>query len=125
MSKDKESIQVTIRVRPLSDKYQSPYPDKLIKLPKPASGFRKIPIPSTLPPIRTKKKNIPSTPSVIKTHKMICSSKLEKKAPSTVWKVTPPLIPGYNCTIFAYGQTGAGKTFTMMGVNPEHENYYE
>lgn len=25
---------------------------------------------------------------------------------------------GYNCTIFAYGQTGAGKTFTMMGVNP-------
>jgi hypothetical protein len=25
---------------------------------------------------------------------------------------------GYNCTIFAYGQTGAGKTYTMMGVNP-------
>ena len=27
---------------------------------------------------------------------------------------------GYNCTIFAYGQTGAGKTFTMMGTNPEN-----
>ena len=22
---------------------------------------------------------------------------------------------GYNCTVFAYGQTGAGKTFTMQG----------
>ena len=24
---------------------------------------------------------------------------------------------GYNGTIFAYGQTGAGKTFTMMGLD--------
>lgn len=25
-------------------------------------------------------------------------------------------LEGYNCTIFAYGQTGAGKTFTMQGA---------
>lgn len=25
---------------------------------------------------------------------------------------------GYNCTIFAYGQTGTGKTYTM-GSNPQ------
>ena len=91
MSKDKESIQVTIRVRPLSDKYQSSYPDKLIKLPKPAYGFRKIPIPSTSPPIRTKKKNIPLTPSAIKTPRTICFGKLERKAPNFVWKVFLPL----------------------------------
>jgi len=30
---------------------------------------------------------------------------------------------GYNCTIFAYGQTGAGKTYTMMGVTSDHEQY--
>ena len=30
---------------------------------------------------------------------------------------------GYNCTIFAYGQTGAGKTYTMMGVNSDHQDY--
>lgn len=24
--------------------------------------------------------------------------------------------PGFNATIFAYGQTGAGKTFTMQGI---------
>ena len=27
-----------------------------------------------------------------------------------------PLVEGYNGTIFAYGQTGAGKTHTMEGV---------
>ena len=27
------------------------------------------------------------------------------------------VLEGYNATIFAYGQTGAGKTFTMMGVD--------
>jgi len=26
---------------------------------------------------------------------------------------------GYNSTIFAYGQTGAGKTFTMLGKSDE------
>lgn len=25
---------------------------------------------------------------------------------------------GYNCTVFAYGQTGTGKTYTM-GCNPD------
>ena len=25
------------------------------------------------------------------------------------------MIAGYNCTIFAYGQTGTGKTYTMSG----------
>lgn len=25
------------------------------------------------------------------------------------------LFEGYNCTLFTYGQTGAGKTYTMLG----------
>lgn len=29
------------------------------------------------------------------------------------------VLSGFNCTIFAYGQTGTGKTFTMEG---EHTN---
>ncbi|XP_054007710.1 kinesin-like protein Klp61F isoform X1 [Hylaeus anthracinus] len=27
------------------------------------------------------------------------------------------VLAGYNCTVFAYGQTGTGKTFTMEGIN--------
>ncbi|ODQ63380.1 kinesin-domain-containing protein, partial [Nadsonia fulvescens var. elongata DSM 6958] len=30
-------------------------------------------------------------------------------------KILKEMISGYNCTIFAYGQTGTGKTFTMSG----------
>lgn len=36
-------------------------------------------------------------------------------------EVVSPLIEevlaGYNCTVFAYGQTGTGKTHTMVGEN--------
>jgi hypothetical protein len=27
-------------------------------------------------------------------------------------------LDGYNCTVFAYGQTGTGKTFTLTGDLP-------
>ena len=29
---------------------------------------------------------------------------------------------GFNCCLFAYGQTGAGKTYTTLGHNFETEN---
>ena len=35
--------------------------------------------------------------------------------------IVDSIFQGYNGTVFAYGQTGCGKTFTMMGIvdNPE------
>ncbi|KAL3530672.1 hypothetical protein ACH5RR_009994 [Cinchona calisaya] len=32
-----------------------------------------------------------------------------------VWPTVYEVLEGYNCTIFAYGQTGTGKTYTMEG----------
>ncbi|KAK4408883.1 Kinesin-like protein KIN-5D [Sesamum angolense] len=32
-----------------------------------------------------------------------------------VWPIVFEVLEGYNCTIFAYGQTGTGKTYTMEG----------
>jgi kinesin family protein 11 len=42
---------------------------------------------------------------------------------NTVKPVVDESLAGYNCTIFAYGQTGTGKTYTMLGnLAPEHKN---
>lgn len=30
---------------------------------------------------------------------------------------------GYNCTVFAYGQTGTGKTYTVVGNYQGDEGY--
>lgn len=34
---------------------------------------------------------------------------------SAIWPIVFEILEGYNCTIFAYGQTGTGKTYTMEG----------
>lgn len=34
---------------------------------------------------------------------------------SVVNPLIEEVLQGYNCTVFAYGQTGTGKTFTMVG----------
>ena len=33
--------------------------------------------------------------------------------------IVEEVLKGFNCTIFAYGQTGTGKTFTMVGLKDE------
>lgn len=40
----------------------------------------------------------------------------------TGYPIVESCIQGYNGTIFAYGQTGTGKTFTMEGEDNPHEN---
>ena len=120
MSKDKESIQVTIRVRPLSEKYILFNLDKWHRLHNHVYGLKNKLIKFILLPKKIKKKNIHSIQSVIVLLKIACFKKLEENQHSIVCRVLKYCYIGYNCTIFAYGQTGAGKTFTMMGTNPEN-----
>ncbi|KAF4084385.1 hypothetical protein AMELA_G00128400 [Ameiurus melas] len=42
---------------------------------------------------------------------------------SVVYPILDEVIMGYNCTIFAYGQTGTGKTFTMEGERSPNEEF--
>lgn len=42
---------------------------------------------------------------------------------SMVAPVIDEVLQGYNCTIFAYGQTGTGKTFTMEGERSPNDQY--
>ncbi|XP_072246625.1 kinesin-like protein KIF11 isoform X2 [Leuresthes tenuis] len=42
---------------------------------------------------------------------------------SVVFPILDEVIMGYNCTVFAYGQTGTGKTFTMEGERSPDEQF--
>ncbi|KAJ8362526.1 hypothetical protein AAFF_G00369840 [Aldrovandia affinis] len=42
---------------------------------------------------------------------------------SVVYPILDEVILGYNCTVFAYGQTGTGKTFTMEGERSPNEEF--
>ncbi|XP_033881240.3 kinesin-like protein KIF11 [Acipenser ruthenus] len=42
---------------------------------------------------------------------------------SVVFPILDEVIMGYNCTVFAYGQTGTGKTFTMEGERSPNEEF--
>uniref|UniRef100_A0A8C4R6U8 Kinesin-like protein n=1 Tax=Eptatretus burgeri TaxID=7764 RepID=A0A8C4R6U8_EPTBU len=42
---------------------------------------------------------------------------------SVVCPILDEVIMGYNCTVFAYGQTGTGKTFTMEGDRSSDGNF--
>lgn len=39
----------------------------------------------------------------------------------TVQPLVNAVLEGFNCTVFAYGQTGTGKTFTMEGIRDDPE----
>lgn len=47
------------------------------------------------------------------------NSKQQEVYNAVVRPVVMEVIEGYNCTIFAYGQTGTGKTFTMEGARSD------
>ena len=47
------------------------------------------------------------------------NSKQENIFVETAYPIIENVLEGYNGTIFAYGQTGCGKTFTMAGGNSE------
>lgn len=47
-------------------------------------------------------------------------SKQEEVYETTAFSLVESVAEGYNGTIFAYGQTGAGKTWTMVGM-PQDE----
>ena len=42
---------------------------------------------------------------------------------SVVCPILDEVILGYNCTVFTYGQTGTGKTFTMEGERSPDEEF--
>ncbi|GAA5801870.1 hypothetical protein HPULCUR_007326 [Helicostylum pulchrum] len=81
--------------------------------------------PSTLEPVS----NAPDTKILLKTNNTIYSfdrvfdqyATQEKIYEAVADPVLKEVLKGYSCTIFAYGQTGTGKTYTMEGDLSEDE----
>ncbi|XP_015428672.1 PREDICTED: bipolar kinesin KRP-130-like [Dufourea novaeangliae] len=104
--KDKsQNIQVSVRVRPLVAAEQNNRSTNIIEVPN-----NKELIVHEFPKDKFTKKfkfdNVfgPSSKQ-IDVYNAVVSPLLEQ------------VLAGYNCTVFAYGQTGTGKTFTMEGTN--------
>ena len=112
MSKKDETVKVVVRVRPLSSgeirngnkvAAEADQSRGLITLKNPRADDREPPKNFSFDAVfahDVKQKYIYDT----------CAS-----------SVVESVLEGYNGTIFAYGQTGAGKTFTMEGVTDEQE----
>ncbi|OTF79817.1 kinesin-like protein KIF11-like protein, partial [Euroglyphus maynei] len=54
-----------------------------------------------------------------------CKAEQFKVYRSVVEPLVEQVIEGYNCTVFAYGQTGTGKTYTMVGDHSGTESSWE
>ncbi|GAB0095548.1 Kinesin-like protein Klp61F [Sergentomyia squamirostris] len=101
--KGNQNIQVYLRVRPLSSREFALRSSEVVDV----ATNREIHIRPTLD---------------AKTSKKFCFDRVfgvDSHQKSVYSQVVAPFIGevlrGYNCTVFAYGQTGTGKTYTMVG----------
>jgi len=104
-----QNIQVFVRCRPLN------------KAEKEARSYSVVDCPNSRE-VTVKEKQMSS---ITKTFQFDKVFGIQSKQLDVYRSVVEPLIgqvmQGYNCTVFAYGQTGTGKTFTMEGGDGRDE----
>lgn len=109
MGDQKDNIKVSIRIRPLNDRERLEGSKLSVTITDPG---------------RTLSLDIKSDQKTF-TFDYIASEEIDQKC--IFEKVARPIadscLTGYNGTIFAYGQTGAGKTFTILGPNIDSSDY--
>ncbi|XP_046401974.1 kinesin-like protein KIF3A [Ischnura elegans] len=102
-----ENVRVVVRVRPLNE-------DEV------QAGYRKVVQVNTMQGMVTVENPCPSAPGEpARTFTFDLVFDLDSKQTDVYNEIARPIVSkvleGYNGTIFAYGQTGTGKTFTMQG----------
>ena len=104
---DPECIQVVIRCRPLSDKEIANGNEKVVKMVERDDKGE----------VRVGREGDEEPPKVF-TFDKIFDQDVEQDSlfEKTARHIVGNVLEGYNGTIFAYGQTGTGKTHTMEGV---------
>ncbi|KAG5874663.1 hypothetical protein JTB14_012945 [Gonioctena quinquepunctata] len=106
-----ESVQVVVRCRPLSEKEIESKCSSVVKM-YPSRGVIEVENPKARS--ENEKKKIFTYDSVYNE-----SSSQQSIYDETVRPLVASVLDGYNGCVFAYGQTGTGKTYTMEGAEEE------
>ncbi|PRQ43350.1 putative plus-end-directed kinesin ATPase [Rosa chinensis] len=104
--KDKEvNVQVVLRCRPLSDEEQKSHVQKVVSCNE---TKREVTVLHSL-------NNKPI--DKVFTFDKVFGPKAQQKSiyEQAISPIVNEVLDGFNCTVFAYGQTGTGKTYTMEG----------
>ena len=102
-----ECVKVMIRVRPLNKKEKSKKCKNILSLSQ-----------------KEKSISIKSQTKLYIFNNIFTQADTQKQVyEKSAFQIVESILQGYNGTIFAYGQTGCGKTFTMLGdiKNPENK----
>ncbi|ESN96200.1 hypothetical protein HELRODRAFT_68075 [Helobdella robusta] len=104
-----QNIQVVVRCRPLNSSE------------KKSGSVNVVEVFPEKREITVRERAMPNAPTKSFTFDRVFSanSKQIELYRSVVVPILEEVLMGYNCTIFAYGQTGTGKTFTMEGERSE------
>ena len=103
-----ECVHVVVRCRPLNEKEVEGGHEQCVCMPKNQSGLVQIRNP----------KSAATDPAKSFTFDAVYdwNSRQSDLYEETFSALIDSVLDGFNGTIFAYGQTGTGKTFTMEGV---------
>ena len=97
-----DNVKVAIRIRPLNDKEKKESDTRQCLTANPSLNSVSLPL--------------PPEPKVFTYDYVADESSTQEHIFTAVGRpVATACLSGFNCTIFAYGQTGAGKTYTILG----------
>ena len=104
-NKNQENIRVVVRCRPMSESEVSQSHSNIVEMGGGSGGITVL-----CPKSSGEKRREFTFDSVYDWNSKQIDVYLE-----TVHPIVESVLQGYNGTIFAYGQTGTGKTYTMQG----------
>lgn len=108
-TRSKDCVKVVIRCRPLTSKEQTSKQEEIVFV---QSKNRQI-------FLKNPKKEKTDVFTFDYTFGQDCNQ--QRLYAKCCENIIRSLMDGYNCTIFAYGQTGTGKTYTMEGEEGEEK----
>jgi len=111
MIRHSQNIQVFVRCRPLKDNEKR-------------SAVEVLPERSQIKLVE-RSKSSESAKNFVFDQVFSCDSRQNEVFDAVVKPLIDQVLDGYNCTVFAYGQTGTGKTYTMEGNRSEVELSWE